>query len=243
MILAANWKLHFGPKETHNYLKEFLQLASQVTEDVQFIFFPPALCLPQTAEILKTTKIKWGAQNTFFEDEGAFTGETSPKEVAHLGASYGLVGHSERRHFFKESNEWVIQKFHALIRHNLTPILCVGETLEQRNHGQTLQVIQEQIQFLSNKLPPFLIAYEPVWAIGTGQVATPEQAQEVHQSIKSFLKEKGISDIPVLYGGSVKSANAPALFSQKDVDGFLVGGASLKPQSFFDIYQSVKDML
>ncbi|MEZ4871528.1 MAG: triose-phosphate isomerase [Bdellovibrionales bacterium] len=242
-FVAGNWKLNKGPKEALEFLYEFKEIVPENKLN-QFILFLPALTLGAVAKSLAETELGWGGQNVFFEDEGAFTGENSAAVLRELGASYCLVGHSERRQIFGETDDWMAKKVALLQNHQIIPMLCVGETLEQRKAGQTIEVITNQLRAglkeadLSGQLA---FAYEPVWAIGTGEVATPEMAEEAHAALRTELKKlSGTSgtDFPILYGGSVKPENSKELSVQPNIDGFLVGGASLKPQSFFDIYKN-----
>ncbi len=237
-VVAGNWKMNKSPKETRDFFNEFAKF--EVPHSVQTMFFVPAVNAVATSE----AQVEWGPQNIFPAASGAFTGETSPKVMADLGANYVLVGHSERRKLFAESDEQTNIKIHSAQEFGLSPVLCVGETLEERNQGLTLEVLQRQlVTALSNVEPTkqLHIAYEPVWAIGTGEVATVEQVSEAHQFIRKFLKEKlpnHESKISILYGGSVKPINAGELARAAEVGGFLVGGASLQPQSFIEIIKA-----
>ncbi len=207
---------------------------------------PSLVHLAQCRELLGDSRIKLGAQNAHFEDAGAFTGEVSAAMLAEFGLSYVLVGHSERRQLFNESDELIARKFSAVQQHRLTPILCVGETLAQREAGTTEQIVLAQLDAVLaiagiKAFASAVIAYEPVWAIGTGKTASPEQAQEVHRIIRAHLagQDAGIAEqIQLLYGGSVKAANADELFRQNDIDGGLIGGASLEAKEFLAICQS-----
>jgi triosephosphate isomerase len=239
-IVAGNWKMHKSPQETRDFFLEFG--AFEHPEAVRSLFFVPAVNAAETGQ----HKVLWGPQNIFPAREGAFTGETSPFVMASLGASYVLVGHSERRQLFAETDEHTNIKIQSAQEFGLSPVLCVGETLEERRQGQTLDVLQRQlITALSNVEPTkeLHIAYEPVWAIGTGEVATVKQVSEAHQFIRKFLQEKfpkHQNDMAILYGGSVKPINAAELAQASEVGGFLVGGASLKPQSFFEIIKACR---
>ncbi len=235
-IFAANWKLHKTPKQTREFFKQFASEAKELRDEI--IFFPPASSWEATSESLKGTAFFWGAQNTYFESQGAFTGENSAAVVQDLGGKYIIVGHSERRKIFAETDELLSKKIHHVLSLKLVPMLCVGETLEQREKNQTDTVNEFQIKTaLRGVTPnaPLIVAYEPVWAIGTGKVATPDQAQEAHQFIKATLKSLGFPQAPVLYGGSVKPENSKELLSRPGIDGFLVGGASLEVKSFLGI--------
>ncbi|MCB0412284.1 MAG: triose-phosphate isomerase [Bdellovibrionales bacterium] len=237
-ICAANWKLHKNPKETLQYLEEFSKLAKDNSVG-EVIFFPPASSWQTFSE---NSPFSWGAQNVHWELQGAFTGENSAKVLKDLGASSCLVGHSERRQIFNETKEVLIKKIHCLLEVGIIPLLCVGETLEERESGRMNAIIEEQVLSVlkSFKAPQEIwIAYEPVWAIGTGKVATPQQANEAHLFVRGLLEKSWGSEssknTPILYGGSVKPENAEELLEQPEVDGFLVGGASLKCNEFISI--------
>jgi triosephosphate isomerase (TIM) len=247
-IAAANWKLNKNPKESEDFFKQFLPLMpAGLQGDV--VFFPPTINILAVQNILKSANAKnifWGAQNCYFEKSGAFTGETSPQVLAQLGAQYTLVGHSERRTIFKEDDVLLAKKVKALQQEGIIPMLCVGETLQEREQNKTEAVIKTQLlKGLSEKVgdAPFAVAYEPVWAIGTGKVAEPHQAEAAHKFLRGCLLEAfgvGISqDISILYGGSVTAQNARDLAALPNIDGFLVGGASLKPDSFSVIVSSL----
>lgn len=245
-VIAANWKLNKNSEEASAFAKEFLPLVEELT-DREIIIFPPALIAHTVASEFNGSPVKWGGQNSYYEESGAFTGENSPKVLKEMGADYVLVGHSERRTHFAETNELLAKKVKAIQELNMTPMLCVGETLEQREGGQTKEVIVEQLKKgleLAHMTKPLMVAYEPVWAIGTGKVASVEQAEEAHSILRQTLIEMNGSDLAggtsILYGGSVKPDNAPELARQENIDGFLVGGASLKPDSFSDIAHAKK---
>jgi len=235
-IIAGNWKMHTGPTATRAFF-ESLSLDG-VSEVHELIVFPPAVSITVAAQAA-AGRVGIGVQNIHMEDEGAFTGETSAGMAADAGARYALIGHSERRHVFGESDLETAGKVTAARRNGLVPVLCVGETLEERRAGRVAEVVLRQ---LGAALPAllgggsrFLIAYEPVWAIGTGETATPADASAAHGTLRSRLLESLGStgaDVPVLYGGSVKPGNAAELLAAQDVDGVLVGGASLDPESF-----------
>lgn len=237
MIYAANWKLNKSPDDAKRFAQELLTHSSQLEND-QMILFPQALAASSLAESLRGSSIKWGLQNCYSKDSGAFTGENSLSVAQGMGASYVLVGHSERRSLFAEASGFLAEKNAYAQKLGVTPIYCIGETLDQRKNGQTRSVLIEQIHRgmgLSSKSLPFVIAYEPVWAIGTGQVATPEQVAETHLWIQEILKDFGWPELPLLYGGSVKADNAAVLKKIKNVDGFLIGGASLEVSSLLAI--------
>jgi len=210
---------------------------------VEVVIAPPTLYLIPVAERLTNTQVKVSAQNCYFKDSGAFTGEISPAQLADTGIPYVILGHSERRSLFHESSAEVAQKTAAALQHGLKVILCCGETLEEREADKTLDVVQEQVGSVVKALKPedwtnVVIAYEPVWAIGTGKVATSQQAQDVHAALRSYLSRTVSPEVAektrIIYGGSVNASNCGELATQPDIDGFLVGGASLKPE-FIDI--------
>lgn len=244
-VVAANWKMNKSPREAVEYFKAFLPKLGEASAEV--VFFVPAIDLWVTQEILRSTPVKFGAQNTYFELKGAFTGENSPAVVAEIGAQYALVGHSERRAVFHETDTEMGRKVKTLQAVNLMPMLCVGETLAEREAGRTNDVIIRQLRAgLAERdaTKKITIAYEPVWAIGTGRVATPEQANEAHLTLRSTLREIGGESLaamtPILYGGSVKPDNANEIAKQSEVDGFLVGGASLEIDSFLALCRAGK---
>lgn len=251
-VIAANWKMHKSPREAAEFLKSFIPKleASAAMKDAaarKVIFFVPAIDLNVVAEALKPTKIGWGAQNSHYELKGAFTGENSPAVLAEIGAPYVLVGHSERRAIFHESDVETAKKVKTLQSVGITPMLCVGESLTERESNSTSEVIVRQLRAgLSERdsAKSFMIAYEPVWAIGTGKVATPEQANEAHSVLRKALREIGGSALadatPILYGGSVKPDNCAEIAKQSEIDGFLVGGASLEVDSFLALCQTQK---
>jgi len=225
-----------SPNETREFFKHFKQVSMRATGDL--IFFPPAICLEAVSAALQGSSIKWGAQNCFSQAFGAFTGENSANVVKELGGTYLLIGHSERRLVFNESDVLISDKVSFAQSLGLVPMLCVGETLEEREFKKTFQVLEMQLEIGLSKADrnkPLVIAYEPVWAIGTGKVAAPVQVAETHTDIFNILKRLGFEGCPIIYGGSVKAENAPLLIKQPHVSGFLVGGASLEPQSFIEI--------
>ena len=243
-VVAANWKMNKNPQQTREFFAEFLK--TPVSEKIKTVFFVPSVNSLPAAEALDGTTVSWGPQNIFPAPNGAFTGETSPKVMADLGAQYVLVGHSERRKLFFESDEQTNIKIHSAQDFGLSPVLCVGETLEERKQNLTLEVLNRQlVSGLSNLQPKYElhIAYEPVWAIGTGEVASVEQVSEAHRFIRKFLNEKlpkYQKSMNILYGGSVKANSAQELANTEEVSGFLVGGASLDPASFHDIIRAVQ---
>lgn len=235
-IFAANWKLFKTPQETRQFLKAFKEASSQSTGEL--VFFPSAISLEAASQELAGSKIKWGAQNCYHQASGAFTGENSAQVVKELGGSYILIGHSERRSLFGETDNLIAEKVAFVQGLGLTPMLCIGETLQQREDKKTFRVLESQLQLglqKADKSKSLVIAYEPVWAIGTGKVATPDQVAETHTDVFNILKTLGFETTPILYGGSVKPDNANELIKQPHVSGFLVGGASLEAASFAKI--------
>ena len=236
-ILAANWKMNHGPTDAREFLRAFLAHYPR-QHDRTALFFPPALTLHAVAEATRERPdIVTGVQNIYWEDKGAYTGEVSASMARDAGARVVLVGHSERRHLFGETDEQSGKKCAAAVRAGLTPMLCVGETLEQRERGETEAVVLRQFKagvagLSAAQVSDMLLAYEPVWAIGTGKTATPDDASAVHVVIRNALKvvvEDEAGSVPILYGGSVNRGNAKLLLSAPEIDGLLVGGASLDP--------------
>jgi triosephosphate isomerase len=226
MLIAGNWKLFKGPAEAAAFCNE---LRDADLGDVDVVVCPPYVSLSAAVQALAGTDIAVAAQNVHWADDGAFTGEISAPMLLELGVYGTIVGHSERRQFFGETDDTVARRMVAALEHGLQVIACVGELEAEREAGETEAVLRRQVEAIAAVLPEadgVVLAYEPVWAIGTGKTATPEIAQEAHAFIKSIV------DLPVLYGGSVKPDNAAELLSQPDIDGALVGGASLDPASF-----------
>lgn len=218
-------------------------------ETVDIVICPPFTLLSYLADMLAESNIALGAQDLFWEDEGAYTGEVSGTMLKDAGCSYVIIGHSERRQFFAEANEAVNKKVFAALKNELTPIVCIGENLSQREKGTTFTIIKEQLNcglkgILEEDIEKIIIAYEPVWAIGTGKVATPEQAQEVHKYIRDWLTQnyngESAQKIRIQYGGSVKPENTQGLMAKEDIDGALVGGASLTADAFSQIVRNSK---
>ena len=247
--VAANWKMHKNPHETRSYFEAFLPKLNAIAKDQsdrKIIFFVPALDLHAASDALKGSQVGWGAQNAHWESKGAFTGETSPQVLAELATPYVLVGHSERRALFGETEEQTGLKVRSLHAVGITPMLCVGESLQEREAGRTNEVIVRQLNAgLAHRdvNKHVLIAYEPVWAIGTGQVASPDQANEAHAALRRALAAFGqafAETTPILYGGSVKPDNSGEIAKQPEIDGFLVGGASLEIESFLALCQTPK---
>lgn len=248
-IIAGNWKMYKGDHAAALELASQLAQSVGVESVVDVVLCPPYTALAVVGQVIKGTVICLGAQNVHPKAEGAFTGEIAAEFLADAGCSYVIVGHSERRQYFQESDDFINAKVHAALRAGLTPILCCGETLDQREAGQTHTVVETQlVGGLANvsaaQMPGVVIAYEPVWAIGTGKVATNEQAQEVHAAIRALLGRlysSSIADqVRIQYGGSVKPDNASGLLAQPDIDGALVGGASLNADSFTAIVRAAK---
>lgn len=240
-IIAANWKMHKTYEEALNFITEFLKAIKDIDFDKKdVLIYPPFLYICEISRLLEKTPVKVGAQNAYFEKKGAFTGEISPVMIKSCKAEYVLLGHSERRHIFKESDELIRKKVISCLEEGLKVMLCVGETLEERESNLTFKVIESQLKLALAGLKDYAhlieIAYEPVWAIGTGKSANPEDAKEVHTFIKELLKELlDTKNTRVLYGGSVNPKNAKEFLSQDNIDGLLVGGASLEVKSFLDI--------
>ncbi len=242
-LMAANWKMYKTIPQAEAFLKEFLPAVANVN-DVDVVLCPAMVALAPVSQLLSGTQVALGAQNMNENEEGAFTGEISGAMLTSVGCKYVIIGHSERRQFFGETDASVNKKILAALKHNLVPIVCVGETLAERDANQTLQVVGRQVRAGLANIPSaetkkLVIAYEPVWAIGTGRTATPAQAQEVHLAIRDILKDQYGSltslAIRILYGGSVKPENIAELMACEDIDGGLIGGASLKPDSFGSI--------
>ncbi len=234
-IVAGNWKMNKTPSEAVALINELKPLVAN--DDVDVVFCVPAIDIIPAVEAVKGTNIHIGAENMYYEESGAYTGEIAPNMLTDAGVEYVIIGHSERREYFAETDETVNKKVLKAIEHGLTPIICCGETLTQREQGITIDWIRQQIKiaFLNvtaDQAKKLVIAYEPIWAIGTGKVATSDQAQEVccaiRECIKELYDEATAEAIRIQYGGSVSGASAPELFAQPDIDGGLVGGASLK---------------
>lgn len=241
-LVAGNWKLNGSLTSITELLSGIKDLASEVTV-AELAVCPPFIYLSHVQQQLADTGISFGAQDCSDQDNGAYTGEVAASMVKEFGSKYVIVGHSERRHIYGESNEMVAVKFEQVKKNNLVPILCVGETLQDREDGHTEVVIAKQIDAVLDLLGidgfnDTVIAYEPVWAIGTGHTATPKQAQEVHDFIRckiDALNKDIAANLRILYGGSMKPENAKQLLQQNDIDGGLIGGASLKAQDFISI--------
>lgn len=237
-IFAANWKLNKTPRETEAFFVEWKSKAGDLNSS-EIVFFPPATSFDSMAQSLSGSSMKWGAQNCYSEVQGAFTGEISAKTVKAMGGHYVLLGHSERRSIFHENDILISKKVATVQKEELIPMLCIGESLSERETGNTMYILKSQLEAgLSHADPrkPLAVAYEPVWAIGTGKVANPDQIRDAHREINHLIQGFGFpGTTPILYGGSVKADNAKELISIPHVDGFLVGGASLEVSSFLQI--------
>ena len=240
-IIAGNWKMNMTPSEAVALVNTLKPLVAN--EEVDVVFCVPAIDIIPVVEAAKGSNIQVGAENMYFEEKGAYTGEIAPNMLTDAGVKYVILGHSERRGYFGETNEDINKKMHKAFEHGLTPIMCCGESLEQREQGVTMDFIRQQVKvgFLgltADQAKEAVIAYEPIWAIGTGKTATTEQAQEVCKGIRDCIAEiydeATAATIRIQYGGSVNAKTAPDLFAQPDIDGGLVGGASLKAE-FGDI--------
>lgn len=245
-IIAGNWKMNKTLSEATAFLEEVSNLIPK-QDVIDTVVCAPALFLNQLVQAAKGTDVKIGAQNMHFEESGAFTGEISPIALADLGVSYVILGHSERREMFNETDEAVNKKAHAAFAHQLTPIVCCGETLEQREAGETNDFVGSQIEkglagLSDDQLKQAVIAYEPIWAIGTGKSSSAQDANEVCAHIRSVVADKFSNDaaaaIRIQYGGSVKPENIKEYMAQPDIDGALVGGASLKSDSFLQLLEA-----
>ena len=250
LFIAGNWKMNMK-LDSAKALAEGLKQEAAAVSEVDIAVSPPYLYIPAVAEILKGSNIGYGAQNVYFEKAGAFTGEIETAMLTDFGCRYVILGHSERRHIMGESSELVNKKVHAALAAGLTPIVCVGELLSEREAGVTSQVNRRQFDgsfsgVSAEDMKKCVIAYEPVWAIGTGKVATPDQAQEVHADLRALMTErygKEVADVVrIQYGGSVKANNAQDLLSKPDIDGALVGGASLKVDAFMGIISACRSI-
>ena len=240
-VIAGNWKMNKSPKDVEEFMERFPGLVSDTENEV--ILCVPFIDLCTAVKLSKGTNVKIGAQNMHFKDSGAYTGEISPKMLNDLNVEYVIIGHSERREYFNETDETVNLKIKAALTHDLKPIVCVGETLEQREAGITKEFVTGQVrnalkEITEDELKKIIIAYEPIWAIGTGKTASKEDANEVCKWIREELRAlygDVADEIIIQYGGSVKSSNAKDLFEMSDIDGGLVGGASLEPEEFSKI--------
>lgn len=246
-IVAGNWKMNTIPADAVMLAEQIKELSTSVPKGVELIVAPPFTHIVLVAETLKNSSVKVSAQNCAAWDKGAYTGEVSAQMIAASGATHVIIGHSERREYFAESSKTLLEKVKLALSNGLTPIFCCGEVLEDRDASRHFQVVQKQLEEVLLQLTPsqmeqVVIAYEPVWAIGTGRTASPEQAQEMHEHIRSFLLTNfgsGIAEnTSILYGGSCKPDNAVEIFAKPGVDGGLIGGASLKATDFIAIANS-----
>ncbi len=240
-LVMGNRKMNGQRHVVSELLRDLLALLPAQTK-AECVVLPPSIYIPMVNDQLTGSQVGWGAQNVYPQDAGAYTGELSAPMLKDYGCRYVLVGHSERRRLFHEDEKFVAEKFHHVKDHDMIPVLCVGETLSEREQGLTEQVLKQQLLAVTHAGNRFfencVVAYEPVWAIGTGKTATPEQVQAVHEFIRSLVAgfdQGSAQTLPVLYGGSVNEHNARALFAMPDVDGGLIGGASLNARSFIDI--------
>ena len=247
-VFAANWKMHKTVHESVAFVRELTSVAKKHS-NAEVIVAPPFTALAAASETARNTPICVAAQDVYFERQGAFTGEVSADMIRDTGATHAIVGHSERRRLFGDTDEWVNRKARAAVASELTPIICIGETLDEREAGSTLAVLDRQIRaaldgLTGEQIADALIAYEPVWAIGTGKNATPAEADEAHRHIRSRIRQwfggTPAEACRILYGGSVKPENIRDLIGLPDVDGALVGGASLEVRSFAEIIQRAK---
>ena len=245
-VIAGNWKMNMNLHQSQKLVSEILNGLGKDSK-VEVIVCPPFTSLSEVNSLLKGTQVKLGAQNMYYEESGAYTAEISADMLKSVGCEYVILGHSERRVIFNESDKLINKKIKTAIIKELKPIFCVGELLEQRESGETMKVISAQIEkglegITSDQMKNIIIAYEPVWAIGTGKTATPQQANEVHLFIRELVAKKFSTvvaeNLIIQYGGSVKPDNAGELLSQKDIDGALIGGACLKADSFLSIIAS-----
>ncbi len=246
-VIAGNWKMHNDLSESQNLISKLKSGLSGKKYNCDVIICPPYTSLGEASSLLKGTPVKLGAQNMYFQESGAYTGEISAKMLKSVGCEYVILGHSERRTIFKETDGLINEKIKAALEAGLKPIFCIGETLEERESGKEKEVLKTQLsggldEISLDEMKQIIIAYEPVWAIGTGKTATPAQAEEMHEYIRNYIQDdftpETAENLIIQYGGSVKPDNARELLSQKDIDGALVGGACLKADSFIGIIES-----
>lgn len=242
-IVAGNWKMNMTQESGAALVNELKDKLKNI-QKTEVVFCSPFTSLASISELVKNTSFSIGGQNLFWEEKGAYTGEISAEMLLSAGCKYVIIGHSERRAYFNETDETVNKKIKRALQSNLIPIVCIGESLNERQTNQTKEVIKSQLQnglqgLVKNEMERIVLAYEPIWAIGTGQTATPEQAIEVHEFIRNILRQwyddQLAQRIRIQYGGSVNESNAKNLLSSPDIDGALVGGASLKSESFCEI--------
>ncbi len=244
LIIAANWKMNKGPAETADFIESFLPGSEELSGRCDIIIAPPFVSLPVAASLLADSGVALSAQNVSDQDEGAFTGEVATRMLNEVGAQYVILGHSERRAIYGESDQFINAKVKKSLAADLHPIFCIGETLEERESGKLEEVLRTQVSggladLTVEHMADVVVAYEPVWAIGTGVTATPDQAQEAHAFVRTLLEEQFGKEVAaatrIQYGGSVKPGNSAELMAQVDIDGALVGGASLAAGSFRDL--------
>jgi triosephosphate isomerase (TIM) len=242
-LIAGNWKMNLTPEEAEKLLRA---LVSTPQREAELLVCPPFVDIPLAEQMLSGTFIHWGAQNVYPEEKGAFTGEVSPGMLTSCGCTYVICGHSERRFILGENDEFISRKVKAVLSHGMTPILCVGETLEEREEGRTDERISGELETALFEIRPedvarMVIAYEPVWAIGTGKAATAEDAEKVSHFIRSCVEKiagpEAAASVRILYGGSVKASNIESFLKEEDIDGALIGGASLTAEGFRAIYE------
>ncbi len=247
-VIAGNWKMNLDGGAGARLASGLLSGLDREPAECEVILFPPFTAIPAVVEALKGSDIGVGGQNLYFEEKGAYTGEISAPMLNSAGCRYCLVGHSERRHIFGEDSPLLAKKLRAALKHELTPVLCVGELLEQREEGKAEEVVGRQLKGVldgldDRELSEVILAYEPVWAIGTGETATPGDAAAMHEFIRDWISgssgDSAAEEMVIMYGGSVKADNAEQLLSEEDIDGALVGGASLEAGSFLDIIRAV----
>ena len=251
-IIGGNWKMNKGtPSEAIEMLKELIPLVKKISS-VDIVIVPPFTALSSTIQTVKNTNIMVGAQNMYYEENGAFTGEISSVFLKELGCKYVILGHSERRDIFNESDDLINKKLKKALKSELIPIVCIGEHLEERETGRTKDVIETQFKLTfkdikSEELCRVIIAYEPIWAIGTGKTATPEQAEEIHifirELIASIYGKNTAETVRIQYGGSIKPTNAKEIFKNENIDGGLVGGASLQSKSLYEIIKAAEESI
>ena len=244
-LVMGNWKMNGTLSQVRSWASQMLQ-ASFSSFKADVVVFPPSVYLPLVQQALASSPCRWGAQNLHPRDSGAYTGELSAPMLKEFGCDYVLVGHSERRTLYHEDDQFVAEKFHQAKLHGMIPVLCVGETLEQRDRGETQGILADQLMAVCNgSEDPFarsVIAYEPVWAIGSGKMPQPDEVQSVHAFLRSLVAESWPNTakaLPILYGGSLNEQNATPLFCQQDVDGGLVGGASLDARQFLEVVKCI----
>ncbi len=242
-IIAGNWKMNMNPEQTAEFVKAVKDKLPKATE-VESVIAAPAVDLPALLENAKGSELKVAAENCYFEDEGAFTGETSPKVLKEMGVDYVIIGHSERRDYFHETDEDINKKAHAIFNNGMTPIVCCGESLETREAGKAEEWVEAQVKaalkdLTAEQVSNLVIAYEPIWAIGTGKTATSDQAEEicavVRKTVADLYNQDVADKVRIQYGGSVKPANVKELMAKPNIDGGLVGGASLVPESYLEL--------